>query len=135
MNPRLRKQKLVAEINITPFTDVILVLLVIFMITTPLISQSAINVKLPEAASGEAIKGTSLVYITITNEGVVYLDKAAVTKKELREKMHLLYKNNPGINVILRSDKLSRFKDVVSVLDALNEIGIKNLNIAATTEQ
>ncbi|MDD5730351.1 MAG: biopolymer transporter ExbD [Candidatus Omnitrophica bacterium] len=137
MRKTYRKQKLVAEINITPFTDVILVLLVIFMITTPLISQSSIKVKLPEAKSGkplEAAKPTQ-VYVTVTNEGMIYLNDKVVTRRELKEKVSAMHKDNPDLLVILRSDKLVRFNDIVSVLDPLTELGITKLDIAATAEQ
>lgn len=134
---RSRRQKLVAEINITPFTDVILVLLVIFMITTPLISQLNIKIRLPEAKSGEGAQAAraSQATITVTNEGLVYLEEKIVTKKELRDKLTALYVNNPDMSVTLRSDRLVRFKDIVGVLDPLTDIGITKLNIAATAEQ
>ena len=132
-----RQQRLVAEINITPFTDVILVLLVIFMITTPLISQLSLKVRLPEAKSGKPVEAASRneqAQITITNEGTVYLDEKLVTRKELKERMSVLHQNNPGIGVILRSDRMVQFKNIVGVLDILTELGIKNLNIAATAQ-
>ena len=137
MNKKFKRQRLVADINITPFTDVILVLLVIFMITTPLISQTSLKIKLPEAKSGKPLElaRQSQAYITITNESTIYLDEKMVTRKELKEKMSLLHENNPGLNVILLSDKFVRFKDIVGVLDVLNELGVKNLNIAATAEE
>jgi len=136
MNIKSRKQKLVAEINITPFTDVILVLLVIFMITTPLITQSMIKVKLPQAKSGVPVEAARQIQagITISNEGLIYLEEKLVTRKELREKIALIHEDNPGLSVILRSDRLVQFKNIVGVLDILSELGIKNLNIAATTE-
>lgn len=136
MNIKSRKQKLVAEINITPFTDVILVLLVIFMITTPLITQSMIKVKLPQAKSGVPVEGTRQVQagITITNEGLIYLEEKLVTRKELKERIALIHEDNPGLSVLLRSDRLVQFKNIVGVLDILSELGIKNLNIAATAE-
>ena len=136
MNIKSRKQKLVAEINITPFTDVILVLLVIFMITTPLITQSMIKVKLPQAKSGVPVEVARQIQagITITNEGLIYLEEKLVTRKELREKIALIHEDNPGLSVILRSDRLVQFKNIVGVLDILSELGIKNLNIAATAE-
>lgn len=135
MNTRYRKKRLMAEINITPFTDVILVLLIIFMITTPLIFQSSIKVNLPEARSAQPIQNSDQAYITITNESLIYLDNALVTRKELKEKIAASYRNNPALKVILRSDRLVRFKDIVGVIDILNEIGIKNLNIATTIER
>jgi len=131
-----RQQRLVAEINITPFTDVILVLLVIFMITTPLISQLSLKVRLPEAKSGKPIETAARheqAAITITNEGLVYLDDKLVTRKELKDRMAVLHQNNPSIAVILRSDRMVQFKNIVGVLDILTELGIKNLNIAATS--
>lgn len=135
MNLRARKQRLIAEINITPFTDVILVLLIIFMITTPLILQSSLKVNLPQAASATPVKEMGPANIVITNEGAVYLDGALATRKELKERISARHRNNPALAVVVSSDRLVRFKDIVDILDILNAIGIRNLNIAATTEK
>ena len=124
-----------AEINITPFTDVILVLLIIFMITTPLILQSNLKVSLPEAASGKPLTNTRRMNITIADDNTVYVDDKLVTRKELRAQVRMMHRDNPNMEVILFSDKTVRFKNIVSILDDLNEIGIKNLNIAAKVEQ
>lgn len=134
MNRKLRRKKLVAEINITPFTDVILVLLVIFMIATPLLSQSGLKVSLPQAQSAQALDLKASPLITITRDGPVYLDKKLVTNKELKEKMSASRKNNPSLSVILNIDKAVQYKDMVKVLDILSELGINNLNMAAVQE-
>lgn len=137
MKKKYKKAKLVSEINITPFTDVILVLLVIFMITTPLISESNIKLKLPQAKSGKPVDvqtKQAQVTISITSEGPIYLNEKVVTKKELIQKLTALTKENPEITVVLRSDRLVQFKDIVSVLDPLTELGITKFNIAATAE-
>lgn len=136
MIAKSRKQRLVAEINITPFTDVILVLLVIFMITTPLISESSLKVKLPEAKSGtpNENKNNQQAKIVVTAEGLIYLDGKIVRKGALREKINALYRENPELSVILSSDRMVKFKDVVVVLDILSELGITRLNIAATNQ-
>ncbi len=134
-NLKGRKQKLIAEINITPFTDVILVLLVIFMITTPLMMQSGIKVNAQKAVNAKPLKNTKAqVTITVNDENLVYLDSQLVTKKELREKISQMHNDNPDLEVILLSDKMVRFKDIVAVLDSVNDLGIKNLNIASGTE-
>ena len=132
---RHRRSKIEAEINITPFTDVILVLLIIFMIATPLISQGAINVKvdLPEAASAKQQVDRSPAFVTITDEGVVFLNDEVVTREELRQRISARHRDNPELSVIVRSEKLVRFQEVVSVLDILNGLGIKNLDIAAAS--
>lgn len=135
MNLRSRKQRLIAEINITPFTDVILVLLIIFMITTPLILQSSLKVNLPLAASATPVKDIGPANIIITSEGAVYLDGAIVTRRELKSMINNRHKDNPDLGVVVSSDKLVRFKDIVDILDILNAIGIRNLNIAAINEK
>jgi biopolymer transport protein ExbD len=134
MNPRLRKQKAIAEINITPFTDVILVLLIIFMITTPLIMQTSIKVNLPNAKSAKTSDASDQVNITVSSKSIIYLDGNLMTKDELRDKVAAIYKSNPSLKVVLFSDKLARFKDVVAVLDVMNELGIRSLNIAAKAD-
>ncbi len=133
MNRRPRKRQLVAEINITPFTDVILVLLVIFMIATPLIYQSNIKVKLPESAAAlpHEIGKVKQTVVTITSEGMVYLDDKLVTNKELREKIAAMLKAEASLSVYLRSDQQTRFKDVVDVLDIMTALGVSKLDIAA----
>lgn len=136
MKREYNKKKLVAEINITPFTDVILVLLVIFMITTPLMYQANIEVKLPQAKVGKPAEGTGQreAYITVDKQGLVYLNGKVITRKELKEKIKTLHKDNPGLSVILRSDKATKFQDIVYVLDMLTELGVAKLNIAVAEE-
>ncbi|MFH0917507.1 MAG: biopolymer transporter ExbD [Candidatus Omnitrophota bacterium] len=129
-----RKQKLMAEINITPFTDVILVLLIIFMITTPLILQSNIRVNLPSSTSGEPLEQTRQISVMVTNEGMIYLDNQPTSRKALKVEVAKLHQANPELEVILFSDRMVRFKDLVALLDIFNELGIKNLNIATKTE-
>ena len=132
---RKRKQRIVADINITPFTDVILVLLVIFMVTTPLMSQSTLKVKLPEAKSAQPMDSgnDTKAYVTVNNEGILYLNNKVVTRKELKEQLGAIQKKNPQVGVVLRADKASRFKDVVEVLDSLNELAIAKLDIETLT--
>ena len=99
MKRESRRQRLVAEINITPFTDVILVLLVIFMIATPLISQTNIKIRLPEAKSGQPIEAAkkTQVYVTVTKDGSIYLADDQVTKKGLRAKIEEMHRKDPDI--------------------------------------
>jgi len=134
MRPPGRKQKLIAEINITPFTDVILVLLIIFMITTPLILQSNIRVNLPSSTTGQPLEQTRQISVMLTNEGMIYLDNKPTLRKTLKADVAKLHQANPELEVILFSDKMVRFKDLVALLDIFNELGIKNLNIATKTE-
>jgi len=122
-------------------TDIVLNMFIFFFISFSLLytfspyRMQKLEVKLPEAASATPLKNVKQANITITNEGLIYLFREQVTTKDLKEKIYLLHKDNPELSVVLRSDRLVRFKDVVRVLDILSELGIANLNIAATTEQ
>ena len=130
-----KHQSLMTEINIIPLTDVILVLLVIFMVATPLISQNRVEIKLPVSASEEAIENSQQVYITITGEGIIYLENKILTKQELKQRMTALVKKNPDLKVIMAADKSCRFQNVIGVMDTLKEVGVKSLNIATRTDQ
>jgi len=122
-------------------TDIILNMFIFFFISFSLLYTFSpyrikkLEVRLPEAASARPLEGKGQVNITINNEGVIYLDQEHVAKKSLREKISKRYTQNPGLGVILSSDRLVRFKDIVDVLDILNAVGIKNLNIATASEK
>ena len=139
MNRRSRKQALISEINITPFTDVILVLLVIFMITTPLMYQvesKHIKVNLPKAKHvSPSAQKTEVTNITLSSEGPMYLDGAIITLKELESQLSVMAKTNPDINIFIQVDRLVAFKNVVRVLDVLNGLGLERLQIAAEEEK
>ena len=123
-------QDLMTEINITPFTDVILVLLIIFIIATPLISQNNINVKLPDASSKDTIERSRSVFITISAEGVVYLEDKVLTNKALKDKVNSLLAIDKDYKFVVAADKACRFQEVVKVIDTLQGSGVKSLNIA-----
>jgi biopolymer transport protein ExbD len=122
-------------------TDIILNMFIFFFISFSLLYTFSpyrvkrLEVRLPEAQSAKPIEGKNQSNITINNEGVIYLDQEPVTKKSLREKIAVRYSDNPQLGVIVSSDRLVRFKDIVDVLDILNAVGVKNLNIAATSEK
>jgi len=122
-------------------TDIVLNMFIFFFISFSLLYTFSpyrikkLDVNLPEASSAKPIKNMSEANITINNEGLVYLDKDLVTKKELKEKINIMYKGNPELEVVLNSDRLVQFRNIVGILDILNELGIKNLNIAATSEE
>ena len=129
-----RRQKPFTEINTAPFTDIILVLMAIFMVATPLVMQSSIQVNLPSSKTGESNKEARQISVMITSEGLIYLDNKITSKKTLKAEVGKLHQDNPELEVVLLSDKMVRFKDIVGLLDIFNELGIKNLNIATKTE-
>ncbi len=135
MRRTYKTQGLIAEINITPFTDVILVLLIIFMIATPLISQNNIEVKLPKASSKDTLTDPKPVTITITSEGIVYFENKVQTIKELKQRISVLLGKDKDLQVVLAADQRCRFQEIVRVMDMLKESGVKSLNIATKSNE
>ena len=125
------KKALVADINITPFTDVILVLLIVFMIATPILSESTLNVDLPKASHAAQQGERTDVSLTIAKNNVIYLNGKPVSQDELKQKMTERQKRSSKISVTLKIDQQVEFKNVVNLLDLLKGLGLHNFNIAA----
>ncbi len=113
-----------AEINITPFTDVVLVLLIIFMIATPFIYQSSMNVQLPQASKTE--ETTRDIIVTINSRGEVFLDNARMDLNSLKTKLLSAVRSKPNTSVIINGDKNVRYDSVIQVMDVLTQAGVKN---------
>ncbi len=118
-----------AEINIVPFTDVLLVLLVIFMVTTPLIIQGQIQVKLPKASSGAKAESKP-VTLTLTAAGKLYLNDAEVSFQDLQPLLNESLKNRDDKTVVINADAASAHGKVVELLDAAKNAGATRLAIA-----
>jgi biopolymer transport protein ExbD len=113
-----------AEINITPFTDVVLVLLIIFMIATPFIYQSSINVQLPQASKSEETSRD--IIITINAQGEIFLEDAKLDLDKLKYKLTAKVRSKPNASVIINGDKNVRYDSVMQVMDVLTRSGVKN---------
>lgn len=124
MKKRIRKSKLLAEINITPFTDVVLVLLIIFMIATPFIYQSSLKVQLPQASKSEETSRD--IIININAYGDVFLEDAKVDLDTLKYKLLAMMRSKPDTSVIINGDKNVRYDSVIQVMDVLTRSGVKN---------
>ena len=124
MKRKDKRPKLMAEINITPFTDVVLVLLIIFMIATPFIYQSSMKVQLPKASKSE--ETSKDVIITINARGEVFMDDAKVELEALKFKLRTMVRNKPEVSVIINGDKSVKYDAVIQVMDILTQSGVKN---------
>jgi len=124
MKRRVIKSKLMAEINITPFTDVVLVLLIIFMFATPFIYQSSMKVQLPQASKSEETSRD--VIININAQGQVFLEDTKIDLESLKYKLTAMVRNKPDTSVIINGDKNVKYDSVVQVMDVLTRSGVKN---------
>ena len=124
MKKRVRKSKLMVEINITPFTDVVLVLLIIFMIATPFIYQSSMKVQLPQVSKSEETSRD--IIITINAQGDVFLEDNKLDLESLKYRLTAMVKNKPDTSVIINGDKNVKYVSVMQVMDVLTRSGVKN---------
>jgi biopolymer transport protein ExbD len=103
MKRKMRKPCLIAEINITPFTDVVLVLLIIFMIATPFIYQSSMKIQLPQVSKSEETSRD--IIITINAQGDVFLEDRKLDLESLKYRLRTMVKGKPDTSVIVNGDK------------------------------
>ncbi|MDO8749028.1 MAG: biopolymer transporter ExbD [Candidatus Omnitrophota bacterium] len=126
--------EIISEINIIPFVDISLVLLIIFMVTANYIMTSSLTINIPQASHAKQIQPNDVVTINVSREGPVYIEKELVTSAELRKRIKAKFQDNHDVAVILSADRNVSFKNVVNILDLLSEIGISRLNIATVNE-
>jgi len=124
------EDKIISEINITPLTDVALVLLIIFMVTTPMILAGGINVKLPTASTADTTPQRNIT-ISITQDGKVYLNDRETGFDGLQPALEQFLKNEKDKTVILNADKGVMHGQVVRALDIAKKAGAVKLAIAA----
>jgi biopolymer transport protein TolR len=120
-----RERNVLSEINVTPFVDVMLVLLVIFMVTAPLLQQG-IDVNLPKA-KGKDLPPEERIMLVIKKGGAIYMNDNPVSMTEMRHKLEAISKLNP--NVFLKADKDVPYGFVVEIMGEIKEAGIEKLGM------
>jgi len=123
-----RRRGIIAEINVTPLVDIMLVLLIIFMLTAHLIARQAIEIELPRASQSTAPPPTTLA-ITLTADGALFLNDKPVTPAALREAIRASVARDPKTQAIVAGDKRVSHGRVVWVLDTVKSLGITQFAI------
>jgi len=122
-----QSSKPLSDINVTPFVDVMLVLLVIFMVTAPMLSQG-LPVNLPQAPARPLISQQPLI-VSINRDQVIYLDDRRVPLEDLGPILARHTQADKGREVLLKSDGEVPYGLVVQVMSAMNEAGVEKLGI------
>ena len=121
-----KQRKKFDEINVIPFIDIMLVLLVMVLTTATFIKQGVIPVELPEAKATQKEDIKKEITIYVNAKGEMFFDKTKVDSKTLEKKLSKISKEQ---TVVLRSDKESRFQDFVTVMDILKRLQHEQLYI------
>ena len=113
------------DIKITPFVDVVLVLLVIFMVTAPMMVKESLNIKLPSTETSDSSKPDRLG-ISINRNGQILINGELVSKDSLLSEASIAVTNNKEVQALISADVDPRHGDIVNVIDIIKKAGIDN---------
>lgn len=120
-----------SDINVTPLVDVMLVLLIIFMVTAPMLEQSRsqVNVDLPNVTASPATAAEDAVVITVDLNRRVFINDRQVQQVDLGEKLSVLFQSRAKKEIFLRADQNVPYGEVVKTMDVIRKAGITRLNM------
>jgi biopolymer transport protein TolR len=121
-------RRLMSEINVTPFVDVMLVLLIIFMVTAPMMMQG-VDVNLPHTETQPIASEEERLVISITGKQEIYLNEYKISLKTLQRKLETIYQDRPDRAVFLRADEGLSYGFVMEVMAAVRQSGIKRIGM------
>jgi biopolymer transport protein TolR len=141
MSRRNKRRKPMAEINVVPYIDVTLVLLIIFMITTPML-QTGVQVDLPQANSApvEQKDDTPPIVVSIKEGGEYYIkvgseDDARIQPEEINARVIAVLSNKPATTVSINADNRVAYGTVVTVMAALKNAGVPNVGLMTKSDE
>jgi len=118
-----------SDINVTPLVDVVLVLLIIFMVVTPML-QKGVNVMLPLTANPDKKPDSeNQLIVSVKSDSTIYIDTNWVPKTEFVDQMKEMYQRSPGKEIMIKGDGRLRYKDIKKVMDMINEAGYENVGL------
>jgi len=134
MQMRSSAAALEANINVTPLVDVCLVLLIIFMVVTPVIINGGIRVNLPKTRTGSELWKGEQLKVTVNADGTVYLNGLVIRAEQVKSEVERFHAGKPDLRVVVRGDKVVRYGEVVKVLDACRAAGYQDVGLVSEPE-
>jgi biopolymer transport protein TolR len=123
-----RSNETLSQINVTPLVDVMLVLLVIFMVTAPILQQG-VSVDLPRVSTG-TLKGEEVqLVVTLTKGDELYLNDTRIGLEDLKDKLRVILVERPDRQVFLRADTSVPYGRVMSIMGSMQQIGVTHLGM------
>ncbi len=131
---RGKKYRLVAEINVTPFVDVMLVLLIIFMVTAPLLAVG-VPVDLPKTKAGQISSEEPPLVISLENSGKTYLQEVEIEPEQIIPRLAAIQKANPNLRIFVRGDRLIAYGKVIELMGRIQSAGFERVALVAQLPQ
>ena len=125
-----RRHRPMGEINVTPFVDVMLVLLIVFMVTAPLLTVG-VEVDLPKTKAGAINADAAPLVVSIKADGSLYLQEAAVDADVLIPRLKAISNANPGVRIFVRGDQAVTYGDVLGVMGRIQAAGFEKVALVA----
>ena len=125
-----RRHRPMGEINVTPFVDVMLVLLIVFMVTAPLLTVG-VEVDLPKTKAGAINADAAPLVVSIKADGSLYLQEAAVDAEVLIPRLKAISNANPDVRIFVRGDKAVTYGDVLGVMGRIQAAGFERVALVA----
>ncbi len=123
-----KKHRIMSEINVTPFVDVMLVLLIIFMVTAPML-VTGVNVDLPEASTQAVSAQEEPLTISIDRFDKIYLMNSQIRKKDLVSKLTNILQEKKESRIFVRADKRSNYGYVMEIMGKITEAGFTKISL------
>lgn len=133
-NGRRQRSALMHEINVTPLVDVMLVLLIVFMITAPLLTVG-VAVDLPKTQARAMSEDQEPLTITIQADGTVYLQEEVIAVGELTQKLMAIVENGYDERIFVRGDKNVNYGRIMAVMGTINAAGFRRVALITDPEQ
>jgi biopolymer transport protein ExbD len=118
-----------AELNVTPMLDLCFVLLIIFMITAPFLSEKADLVIPTSKASREAVDPSQVHIVSVNRDGQLFLGESQLTAETLRESLAALHEKDPEAAVVIQADRKLLVEDLVAVMDIAKSVSITKVGV------
>ena len=128
MAAKVSRSTRLSEINVTPLVDVMLVLLIIFMITAPLLQQG-VDVELPKVVGRSANVAEDAIVVTVDKDSRLFINDNSITSGELRTKLTALFKSRVNKEIFLRADQAVSYGRVMATMAVIRAAGISKLNM------
>jgi biopolymer transport protein TolR len=131
---RRRRRALMGEINVTPFVDVMLVLLIVFMVTAPLLTVG-VTVDLPETSAAPLPGQDEPLSVSIDQAGEVYLQDSAIALEQLGPRLQAITRRNPETRIFVRGDKVIDYGRVMAVVGTIHAAGFTKVALVTDLDR